>query len=150
MTKKRERRGAAAKAATMPVAEAAAPVRAAYGKQILATVSKELTAEFGQAFSARSHYRAIRIRQAFDNREIVSTQSTQLRRSHFIELLPVRGPLVRAFYAEQVELLELEAKSIRVGEYRTELPPLRERLHRAIEHARESAARRVQGGEGGE
>ncbi|MBI5364445.1 MAG: DUF1016 domain-containing protein [Planctomycetes bacterium] len=47
--------------------------------------------------------------------------------------------------AEQVELLELDAKSIRVSEYLTELPPLpllRARLHKAIEHARESAARR--------
>ena len=38
------------------------------------------------------------------------------------------------------------AKSIRVGEYLTELPPqplLRARLHQAIEHARESAARRL-------
>lgn len=45
--------------------------------------------------------------------------------------------------AEQVELLQLEGKSIRVAEYLVELPPaemLRERLHRAIEHARERTA----------
>lgn len=44
--------------------------------------------------------------------------------------------------AEQVELLQLEGKSIRVAEYLIELPPvdvLRERLHRAIKHARERA-----------
>ena len=48
--------------------------------------------------------------------------------------------------AEQVELLQLDARSIRVSEYLTELPPLpllRARLHQAIEHARESTARRV-------
>jgi hypothetical protein len=48
--------------------------------------------------------------------------------------------------AEQVELLELDARSIRVAEYLTELPPLpllRQRLHQAIEHARERAARRL-------
>lgn len=42
--------------------------------------------------------------------------------------------------AEQVELLQLEGKAIRVAEYLVELPPaavLRERLHRAVEHARE-------------
>lgn len=41
--------------------------------------------------------------------------------------------------AEQVELLQLDAKSIRVSEYLTELPPLKvlpSRLHKAIEHAR--------------
>jgi hypothetical protein len=48
--------------------------------------------------------------------------------------------------AEQVELLELDAKSIRVAEYLTELPPLpllRQRLHQAIKHAREQAVRRL-------
>jgi predicted nuclease of restriction endonuclease-like (RecB) superfamily len=47
--------------------------------------------------------------------------------------------------AEQVELLQLDEKSIRVAEYLTELPPmelLRSRLHLAIELAREQAARR--------
>lgn len=45
--------------------------------------------------------------------------------------------------AEQVELLQLEGKSIRVADYLVELPPvdvLRERLHRAIAHARERTA----------
>lgn len=45
--------------------------------------------------------------------------------------------------AEQVELLQLEGKSIRVAEYLVELPPtevLRERLRRAIEYARYRAA----------
>jgi hypothetical protein len=46
--------------------------------------------------------------------------------------------------AEQVELLQLDEKSIRVAEYLTELPPLKllqSRLHRAIELAREETAR---------
>ena len=44
---------------------------------------------------------------------------------------------------EQVELLQLDGKSIHVAEYLTELPPadaLRERLHRAIAYARERVA----------
>jgi predicted nuclease of restriction endonuclease-like (RecB) superfamily len=47
--------------------------------------------------------------------------------------------------AEQVELLRLDAKSIRVSEYLTELPPmklLQTRLHQAIEHAKEQVLRR--------
>jgi hypothetical protein len=53
--------------------------------------------------------------------------------------------------AEQVELLQLDEKSIRVAEYLTELPPLellRDRLHRAITAAREQAA--LPTSEGGE
>ncbi len=45
--------------------------------------------------------------------------------------------------AEQIELLQLDEASIRVAEYLVELPPvavLRERLHRAIERARERTA----------
>ena len=53
--------------------------------------------------------------------------------------------------AEQVELLQLDEKSIRVAEYLTELPPLellRDRLHRAITAAREQAV--LPTSEGGE
>jgi predicted nuclease of restriction endonuclease-like (RecB) superfamily len=62
------------------------------------------------------------------------------------EAAPIGLILCASADAEQVELLQLDAKSIRVSEYLTELPPLRllrERLHRAIEHAREGAARRL-------
>ena len=56
--------------------------RAAYGKQILATVSQELTAEYGSAVALRSRYRAIQFCQCFTDQEIVSTLSTQLCWSH--------------------------------------------------------------------
>ena len=61
------------------------------------------------------------------------------------EAAPIGLILCASADAEQVELLQLDAKSIRVSEYLTELPPLpllRSRLHQAIEHARERAARR--------
>jgi hypothetical protein len=161
------------------LAESLQDERAPYGKRILATVSRELTVEFGQAFTLRSLYRAIQFCQCFPDQEIVSTLSTQLSWSHFIDLLPIKDPLARDFYAEmcrierwdvrtlrrkiggllyertalskrpeaeQVELLELDAKSIRVAEYLTELPPL-PLLRQAIEHAREQAARRLTGSE---
>jgi len=55
------------------------------------------------------------------------------------------GPILCAGAdAEQVALLQLDEKSIRVAEYLTELPPLpvlQERLHRAIELAREHMAK---------
>lgn len=62
------------------------------------------------------------------------------------EEAPIGLILCASADAEQVELLQLDAKSIRVSEYLTELPPLpilRARLHQAIEHAREQAARRL-------
>jgi len=89
--------------------------RAAYGKQILVTESRELTAEYGRGFSYAEIARMIQFSQVFSD-------------------------------AEQVELLQLDAKSIRDNEYLSELPPLsllRKQLHQAIEHAREQAARQI-------
>ena len=64
------------------------------------------------------------------------------------EAAPIGLILCASADAEQVELLQLNSKSIRVSEYLTELPPLpllRARLHQAIERARESSARRLTG-----
>jgi predicted nuclease of restriction endonuclease-like (RecB) superfamily len=62
------------------------------------------------------------------------------------EEAPIGLILCASADAEQVELLQLDAKSIRVSEYLTELPPLpllRARLHQAIEHARERSGRQL-------
>ncbi|MBV8046478.1 MAG: DUF1016 family protein [Paludibacterium sp.] len=62
------------------------------------------------------------------------------------EEAPIGLILCASADAEQVELLQLDDKSIHVAEYLIELPPaelLRERLHRAIEHARERDADRL-------
>jgi hypothetical protein len=57
-------------------------VATAYGKQILATGSQELIAEFGGGFSYAAVNRAIQFCQGFADLEIVSTQ---LSWSHFIK-----------------------------------------------------------------
>ena len=87
--------------------------RAAYGKQILVTVSRELTTEFGQAFTLRALYRAIQFYQCFADEEIVSTLSTQLNWSHFIELLPIKDPLARDFYAEMCRIERWDVRTLR-------------------------------------
>jgi len=87
--------------------------RAEYGKQILVTVSQELTAEFGQAFGLRSLYRFIQFCQCFADQTIVSTLSTQLSWSHFIELLPIKDPLARDFYAEMCRIERWDVRSLR-------------------------------------
>jgi len=74
--------------------------QAEYGKRIVATVSQQLTEEFGNGFTSSALYRAIRFYQYFPDKSIVSTLSTQLGWSHFVEILPVKDPLAREFYAE--------------------------------------------------
>ncbi len=95
------------------LAESLQDERAPYGKRILATVSRELTVEFGQAFTLRSLYRAIQFCQCFTDQEIVSTLSTQLSWSHFIELLPIKDPLARDFYAEMCRIERWDVRTLR-------------------------------------
>ena len=95
------------------LAESLQDERAPYGKRILASVSRELTVEFGQAFSLRSLYRAIQFCQGFTNQDIVSTLSTQLSWSHFIELLPLKDPLARDFYAEMCRIERWDVRTLR-------------------------------------
>jgi hypothetical protein len=52
--------------------------RAAYGKQILVTVSRELTVEFGAGFGYARVNRAVQFALFFPDPEIVSTLATQL------------------------------------------------------------------------
>jgi predicted nuclease of restriction endonuclease-like (RecB) superfamily len=88
--------------------------RAAYGKRILATVSRELTDEFGRGFSYATVNRAIQFAQCFMDQEIVSTLSTQLSWSHFIELLPIKDPLARDFYAEMCRIERWDVRTLRL------------------------------------
>jgi predicted nuclease of restriction endonuclease-like (RecB) superfamily len=87
--------------------------RAAYGKRILATVSQHLTAEYGEGFTLRSLYRAIQFSQLFPDEGIVSTLSTQLSWSHFLELLPIKDVLAREFYAEMCRIERWNVQSLR-------------------------------------
>ena len=87
--------------------------RAAYGKRILATVSQELRAEFGDGFTLRSLYRSIQFFELFPDEAIVSTLSAQLSWSHFIELLPLKDPLARDFYAEMSRIERWDVRTLR-------------------------------------
>ena len=93
--------------------------RAAYGKRILATLSRELTAEFGGGFGYATVNRAIQFAQFFPDQAIVSTLSTQLSWSHFVELLPVKDPLAREFYAEITAELNCSHRDCRWQPLRT-------------------------------
>ena len=55
-----------------------------YGKQILATVSQELTEQHGKGFSYSALTRMIKIAETFP-KEIIATLSQHLSWSHFIQ-----------------------------------------------------------------
>ena len=87
--------------------------RAAYGKQILVTLSQELTAEYGSGFSHAEISRMIKFAQLFPEESIVVTLSQQLSWSHFHALLPIKDPLARDFYAEMCRIERWDVRMLR-------------------------------------
>lgn len=90
--------------------EVLGPERAAYGEQIVVTLSHQLVAEFGRGYSEKNLRRMVQFAEAFPDQEIVVTLSRQLSWSHFQALLPLSKPLQREFYAE---MSRVEAWSVR-------------------------------------
>jgi len=74
--------------------------RAEYGKQVVAALARHLTQEFGRGFTRDNLLRMVQFVEAFPDRRIVGTLSRQLGWSHFVELLPLKQPLEREFYAQ--------------------------------------------------
>ena len=87
--------------------------RAEYGKQILATVSRELTAEFGRGFTYTEVTRMIRFAEDFQDQQIVASLAQQLSWGHFRVLLPVKEPLARDFYAELCRIEHWDVRTLR-------------------------------------
>ena len=72
--------------------------RAEYGKQIVSTLSTQLTKEYGRGFELRNLRRMMQFAELFPDFQIVATASQQLSWSHFIELLSIKNDLGREFY----------------------------------------------------
>jgi predicted nuclease of restriction endonuclease-like (RecB) superfamily len=87
--------------------------RAAYGKRILATVSRELMSEFGDGFSYSSLTRMVRFAESITDESIVATLSQQLSWSHFLAILPLKDPLARDFYAEMCRIERWDVRTLR-------------------------------------
>jgi DUF1016 N-terminal domain len=71
------------------------PRRAAYGEEIVSTLSRQLSAEFGSGYSRPNLFRMIKFAEFFVDGEIVSTLSRQLSWSHFIEIIRLKDALRR-------------------------------------------------------
>lgn len=87
--------------------------RAQYGQAILATLSQELTQQYGGGFSYSALTRMVKFYESFQEKEIVATLSQQLSWSHFRELLPLEKPLQRDFYAEMCRIERWSVRTLR-------------------------------------
>ena len=87
--------------------------RADYGKEIVATLSQELTKEYGNGFSYSALTRMVRFAEIFPDTQIVATLSRQLSWSHFKEILPLKKPFQRDFYAEMCRVERWSVRTLR-------------------------------------
>jgi len=87
--------------------------RAAYGKQIVSTLSKQLTSRFGQTFDIQNLRRMMRFAERFNDFEIVSTLSKQLSWSHFAEILTQKTYEARLYYANDSAQRNLSIRDLR-------------------------------------
>ncbi len=78
--------------------------RAAYGEQIVVTVSRQLVVDYGRGYSEKNLRRMVQFAEMFPEQEIVATLSRQLSWSHFSALLPLSQPFQREFYAEMARI----------------------------------------------
>ena len=73
--------------------------RAKYGKQIVATVSQQLQAEYGtKGFDVPNITRMMKFAQQIPDIRIVVPLAQKLSWSHFVEVMPLKDELQREFY----------------------------------------------------
>lgn len=89
--------------------------RAEYGKQIVATLSRQLTEEYGTGWSKRQLHHCLRFAETFADIQIVHTLCTQLSWSHIRLIIPIEDEIKRMFY---IEICKLERWSVRTFQER--------------------------------
>ena len=87
--------------------------RAAYGAEIVSTLSRQLTLEHGRSFNEKSLRHMMRFAEAFPDEQIVSTLSRQLAWSHFLDLIYLKEPAARDFYAQMCSIERWSVRTLR-------------------------------------
>jgi predicted nuclease of restriction endonuclease-like (RecB) superfamily len=78
--------------------------RGGYGEEIVATVSRKLTLEFGNGFTDKNLRHMVRFAGVFPEEQIVYALSRQLSWTHFRLVIYLDDPLKRDFYAEMCRI----------------------------------------------
>jgi predicted nuclease of restriction endonuclease-like (RecB) superfamily len=84
--------------------------RADYGKQVMAELSRQLTADFGKGWSERQLHYCVRIAEVLPDAEILHTLCAQLSWSHLRLIIQIEDSLKRDFY---LEICRVERWSVR-------------------------------------
>lgn len=84
-----------------------------YGKQIVASLWRQLTNEYGTAFSEKNLRRMMQFAEAFPDEQIVVSLIRQLSWTHILVLIPIKDPLKRDFYTEMCKLEKWSVRTFR-------------------------------------
>lgn len=78
--------------------------RAQYGKEVVKTLSRNLTEEYGKGWSEKQLRHCLRIAETFPDKEIVYALSRQLSWTHFRTIMYLKDEIRREFYLEMARL----------------------------------------------
>jgi hypothetical protein len=78
--------------------------RAEYGRQVLPTLAKQLTSQYGRGWSARNLANMVRFTESFPDIEILHALSAKLSWTHFRDPIAIDDPLKRDFYTQMAEI----------------------------------------------
>ena len=87
--------------------------RAAYGKQIVVTLARQLVEKYGNSFEVQNLRRMIQLSKRFTDIEIVVPLARQLSWSHFLALLPIRSDDAFMYYAQDAAVRQLGKRELR-------------------------------------
>jgi len=110
--------------------------RAEYGKEIVVTLSQQLTEEYGKGFGLRNLEQMIRFTEVFPDLQIAQTLSAQLSWSHFTEIIRLEDRLKREFYAEMCRVERWSVRTLRhkIGHLLYERTAIAKKPDELIEH----------------
>ncbi len=78
--------------------------RAEYGKEVVKSLSRNLTEEYGKGWSEKQLRHCLRIAETFPDKEIVYALSRQLSWTHFRTIMYLKDEIRREFYLEMAKL----------------------------------------------
>jgi predicted nuclease of restriction endonuclease-like (RecB) superfamily len=81
--------------------EVLAEKRAAYGQEIVVSLSKKLVERYGRNFEEKNLRRMVQFAEQFEDDNFVVTLSRQLTWSHILVILPLKNSTARNYYIHQ-------------------------------------------------
>jgi len=87
--------------------------RAEYGAQIVASLGRQLAAEFGRGFEEKNLRRMVQFFEAFPDEQIVASLGRQLSWTHFRAIIPISDRLKRDFYTEMCRVENWSVRTLR-------------------------------------